>query len=59
VKTATLGLIVGAIACFQGLQARQAAEDVGKQTTAAVVKGILLIIFADAFFSIVSEVYGW
>jgi phospholipid/cholesterol/gamma-HCH transport system permease protein len=59
VKTATFGLIVGAIACFQGLQARQAAEDVGKQTTAAVVKGILLIIFADAFFSIVSEVYGW
>src|SRR5919108_3412075 len=52
IKAATFGLIVGAIACFQGLEAGQAAEDVGKQTTAAVVKGILMIIFADAFFSI-------
>ena len=59
VKTATFGLIVGVIACFQGLQAGEAAEDVGKQTTSAVVTGILLVIFADAFFSIVSEVYGW
>jgi phospholipid/cholesterol/gamma-HCH transport system permease protein len=59
VKSATFGLLAGAIACFQGLQAGQAAEDVGKQTTSAVVKGILLVIFADAFFSIVSEVYGW
>jgi phospholipid/cholesterol/gamma-HCH transport system permease protein len=58
-KGATFGLMIGVIACFEGLQAGRAAEDVGKQTTAAVVRGILAIIFADAFFSIVSEVYGW
>jgi phospholipid/cholesterol/gamma-HCH transport system permease protein len=59
VKGVTFGLMIGMIACFQGLRAGKAAEDVGKQTTAAVVRSILAIIFADAFFSIVSEVYGW
>jgi phospholipid/cholesterol/gamma-HCH transport system permease protein len=59
VKGAVFGLMIGVIACFQGLQAGHAAEDVGKQTTSAVVKGILLVIFADAFFSIAGEVYGW
>jgi phospholipid/cholesterol/gamma-HCH transport system permease protein len=58
-KGATFGLVIGVASCFEGLQAGRAAEDVGKQTTAAVVRGILAIIFADAFFSIVSEVYKW
>lgn len=59
IKGATFGLMIGVVSCFEGLQAGRAAEDVGKQTTAAVVRGILAIIFADAFFSIVFEVYGW
>jgi phospholipid/cholesterol/gamma-HCH transport system permease protein len=58
-KGATFGVIIGIASCFEGLRAGRAAEDVGKQTTAAVVRGILAIIFADAFFSIVSEVYRW
>jgi phospholipid/cholesterol/gamma-HCH transport system permease protein len=58
-KGLCFGLVVGAIACFQGLQAQKAAEDVGKQTTSAVVKGILLVIFMDALFSIAGMVYGW
>jgi len=59
VKGITFGLVIALISCFEGLQAGKAAEDVGKQTTAAVVRGILAIIFADAFFSIISEVYKW
>lgn len=59
VKGTAFGIAIGTIGCFQGLQAGKAAEDVGRQTTAAVVRSILLIIFADAFFSILSQVYGW
>jgi phospholipid/cholesterol/gamma-HCH transport system permease protein len=59
VKGATFGLMIGLIACFQGLRAGKAAEDVGRQTTTAVVRSILAIIFADAFFSILTQVYGW
>ncbi len=58
-KGVTFGVMVGVTACFQGLRAGEAAEDVGTQTTAAVVRGILLIILADAFFSIAAEVYHW
>ncbi len=59
IKGVTFGVMVGVVSCFEGEQAGKAAEDVGRQTTAAVVRGILSIIVADAFFSIVSEVYGW
>ncbi len=58
-KGLTFGILIGVVACFEGLQAGKAAQDVGKQTTAAVVRSLLLIIFADAFFSVAAEVYGW
>ncbi len=58
-KGVVFGFMIGIVACFQGQQAGKAAEDVGKQTTTAVVRSILFIIFADAIFSMASEVYGW
>jgi phospholipid/cholesterol/gamma-HCH transport system permease protein len=58
-KGAAFGLVAGWMACFHGLQAGKAAEDVGRQTTAAVVTTVLLIIAVDALFSITSEVYAW
>lgn len=58
-KGAAFGLVTGVMACFQGLQARRAAEDVGRQTTAAVVTSILLIVAVDAFFAVTSQVYAW
>jgi phospholipid/cholesterol/gamma-HCH transport system permease protein len=58
-KGTTFALLIGVVSCFEGLQARKAAEEVGNQTKAAVVRSILLVIAADAFFSILSEVYSW
>ncbi len=58
-KGATFGLLIGVISCFEGLRARNAAEEVGKQTTAAVVRSILLVILADAVFSVLTEVSHW
>lgn len=58
-KAVTFGLMIGVVACFQGMQTGDAAEDVGTRTTAAVVRGILLVVAADAFFSIAAEVYHW
>jgi phospholipid/cholesterol/gamma-HCH transport system permease protein len=59
VKGATFGVIAGVVSCFHGLRAGRAAEDVGRQTTTAVVQTIVLIILADAFFSGLAEVYQW
>jgi phospholipid/cholesterol/gamma-HCH transport system permease protein len=59
VKGCTFGVIIGIIASFEGFSAGKAPEEVGRRTKTAVVRSILAIIFADAFFSIVSEVYGW
>ncbi|HLJ83435.1 MAG TPA: ABC transporter permease [Candidatus Eremiobacteraceae bacterium] len=42
-KAAVFGLIVGLVACYEGLRARGGAEGVGKVTTHAVVTSIILI----------------
>lgn len=52
IKSPVFALIIGTVACLQGLQVRNSAEDVGRHTTAAVVQSIFLIIIADALFSI-------
>jgi phospholipid/cholesterol/gamma-HCH transport system permease protein len=46
-KTAIYGLIIGIIACFQGMRTQGGTEGVGKSTTSAVVLASLFIILAD------------
>jgi len=46
-KTAVYGLIIGLIACFQGMNTRGGAEGVGKAATNSVVLGSLFLILAD------------
>jgi phospholipid/cholesterol/gamma-HCH transport system permease protein len=55
-KGAVFGLIVAGIGCLRGLQTGKGPTAVGESTTRAVVTGILLIIIADAVFSVVSYV---
>jgi len=46
-KTAVYGLIIGLIACFQGMRTSGGAAGVGRAATSSVVLGSLFIILAD------------
>lgn len=51
-KGVVFGAIVSAVGCLRGLQTQQGPSAVGISTTRAVVTSILLIIIADAIFSV-------
>jgi phospholipid/cholesterol/gamma-HCH transport system permease protein len=46
-KTAVYGLIIGVIACFQGMRAKDGAQGVGRAATTSVVLSSLFVIMAD------------
>ena len=46
-KTAVFGLIIGFVACFQGMRTRGGTEGVGRSATSSVVHSSLFIILAD------------
>ena len=56
IKGAVFGVLVASVGCLRGLQTRQGPSAVGQSTTRAVVSSILLIILADAVFSVVTFV---
>jgi phospholipid/cholesterol/gamma-HCH transport system permease protein len=47
VKAVAFAAIIGLVGCHQGLSTRGGAEQVGRATTAAVVRSIVLVIVAD------------
>ncbi len=51
-KALVFGTIVSAVGCLRGLQTQQGPSAVGASTTRAVVTSIVLIIIADAVFSV-------
>lgn len=52
-KGLVFGAIVATVGCLRGLQTARGPAAVGASTTRAVVAGILLVIIADAVFSVV------
>jgi phospholipid/cholesterol/gamma-HCH transport system permease protein len=46
-----MALVIGLVACVEGLRVRGSAESLGLQTTASVVKSIFLVIVLDGFFA--------
>lgn len=48
-KAAAFATIIGIVGCERGLSTRGGAEQVGRSTTAAVVRSIVLVIAADLF----------
>jgi phospholipid/cholesterol/gamma-HCH transport system permease protein len=46
-KTAVFGLIIGLVACFQGMRTRGGTEGVGRAATNSVVLSSLFVILAD------------
>jgi phospholipid/cholesterol/gamma-HCH transport system permease protein len=51
VKAVVFAWLIGVIACHEGFRVRGGADEVGRATTSAVVRGILLVIVANAFFT--------
>ncbi len=51
-KAPFMALIIGLVACTEGMAVRGSAESLGRHTTAAVVKSIFLVIVVDGVFAI-------
>jgi phospholipid/cholesterol/gamma-HCH transport system permease protein len=58
-KAGAFGLIMGLIACHNGLSVSGGAAGVGKATTNTVVHSVIAIIFADLIFTAVFYSLGW
>lgn len=51
VKAPVMALIIGLIACAEGLKVSGSAESLGRQTTLSVVKAIFMVIVVDGLFA--------
>ncbi|MXO66533.1 ABC transporter permease [Altericroceibacterium endophyticum] len=59
IKAPVFGLIVALSGCYQGMQVKGNAEEVGLRTTQAVVMAIFMVIVLDAFFAVFFSELGW
>ncbi len=58
-KTEIFATLIALVGCFRGFQTSIGADSVGRQTTAAVVSGLFLTIFADAILTVLFYLLGW
>ena len=58
VKAPVFAFFIAIIGCMHGLRVKGSAENVGRETTRAVVKAIFLVIVLDALFSVFFERVG-
>ncbi len=58
IKAPVFALLIGVVGCLHGMKVSGSAESVGRETTAAVVKSIFLVLMADAMFSILFQRVG-
>ena len=59
IKAPFFGLIIAMAGCYQGMQVKGNAEEVGLRTTMAVVQAIFMVIVLDAFFAVFFTKLGW
>lgn len=59
IKAPFFGLIIALAGCYQGMQVKANAEEVGLRTTMAVVQAIFMVIVLDAFFAVFFSNVGW
>jgi phospholipid/cholesterol/gamma-HCH transport system permease protein len=52
IKAPFMALLIGVVACVQGIEVKGSAESLGLQTTASVVESIFMVIVLDGFFAI-------
>jgi phospholipid/cholesterol/gamma-HCH transport system permease protein len=58
IKAPFMALVIGIVACSEGLKVKGSAESLGLQTTASVVKSIFLVIVLDGLFAIYFSAIG-
>jgi phospholipid/cholesterol/gamma-HCH transport system permease protein len=51
-KAPVMAMVIGIVACVEGLAVKGSAESLGQHTTASVVKGIFFVIVMDGVFAI-------
>jgi phospholipid/cholesterol/gamma-HCH transport system permease protein len=51
-KAPFMALVIGIVACTEGLRVQGSAESLGRQTTTSVVKSIFLVIVLDGLFAV-------
>ena len=52
IKAPFMAMVIGAVACVEGMAVKGSAESLGLQTTASVVESIFLVIVLDGLFAI-------
>ncbi len=52
IKAPFMAIVIGAIACIEGLNVKGSAESLGQQVTASVVKAIFMVIVIDGLFAV-------
>ena len=52
IKAPFMALVIGIVACSEGLRVKGSAESLGSQTTVSVVKSIFLVIVLDGAFAV-------
>lgn len=58
-KAGVFGLLLGLIACYNGLKVTGGAAGVGRATTETVVQTVIFVILSDLFFSTIFYAIGW
>jgi len=57
-KAPVFAVIIASVGCYQGFQVQGTAQSVGRRTTTSVVQAIVLVIVADAAFSVAYSALG-
>ena len=58
VKSSVFGVLVAIAGCLRGSQCGNSSAAVGQAATSAVVTGIVLVIVADALFTVIFNAIG-
>ncbi|MFT5483481.1 MAG: phospholipid/cholesterol/gamma-HCH transport system permease protein [Halieaceae bacterium] len=59
IKAPFFALVIGMIGTYRGYYVQRSADAVGRNTTAAVVESIFMVIAVDALFSLIFTEIGW
>ncbi|MCR9218481.1 MAG: MlaE family ABC transporter permease [Phycisphaerales bacterium] len=58
IKAGVFGMLIGLIACGNGLQVKGGAEGVGRATTHTVVQSVVAVVVADLMFTVIFYALG-